>query len=145
MAVFALLAACVGIAICLQGATNGAFGQRLGIAAAVVVNLTVALVGALLAWWLSPRPPQAGGPLPWWIWLGGVYGLAILAGAAFVFPRLGAGAATAVVVAAQLATALCLDHFGWPGERVPVTPMRLAGVVLLVVGAVLVLWPRLRG
>lgn len=139
-----VLAACVGIAICLQGATNGALGARIGIVGAVAVNLAVALVGALLAWWLLPRAePRATGNA-WWMWLGGLYGLVILAGAAFAFPRLGAGPTTAIVVAMQLLTALMLDHFGCFGARVEITAVRAIGAVLLLVGALLVLWPKLR-
>ncbi len=140
-----IVCACgVGIAICLQGATNGAFGARIGVPAAVAINLATALVVAGVVYWWLPRAAPRDEPTPWWMWLGGAYGLCILAGAAFVFPRLGAGTATALVVAAQLLTALCLDHFGWPGGRVDVTPVRWLGAALLMVGAVLVLWPRLR-
>jgi len=68
----------------------------------------------------------------------------IIAGAAFAYPRLGAGPTTALMVAAQLGTALALDHYGLPSGKVPVTPMRLVGAAFLLVGALLVLWPRLR-
>jgi transporter family-2 protein len=78
-----------------------------------------------------------------WHYLGGLFGLAIIAGAAFAFPRLGAGATVALMVAAQLGTALLLDHFGATGERLALTPARLSGAVLLLAGALLVLWPRL--
>ena len=76
--------------------------------------------------------------------VGGAYGLFIIAGAAFAYPRLGAGPTTALMVAAQLTTALVLDHYGLPAGKVEVTPMRLVGAGLLFAGAVLVLWPRLR-
>jgi transporter family-2 protein len=101
-------------------------------------------IGAALCWLLLPRGPAPAEAPPWWLWLGGVYGLWILCAAAIAFPRLGAGPTTALVVASQLLTALVLDHCGWFGARLPVTPMRLLGAVLLLAGAVLVLWPRLR-
>ena len=138
------LACLLGIAACLQGATNGALGGRLGVAAAVAVNATVVFVAAALVWWLSPRAPAPSEALPWWIWLGGAYGLLILAAAAVVFPRLGAGPTTALMVASQLLTALVLDHLGLFGPRLEVTPLRVGGALLLCAGAVLVLWPRLR-
>ena len=138
------LACLLGIAACLQGATNGALGGRLGVAAAVAVNATVVFVAAAVVWWLSPRAPAPQEALPWWIWLGGAYGLLILAAAAVVFPRLGAGPTTALMVASQLLTALVLDHLGLFGPRLEVTPLRVCGALLLFAGAVLVLWPRLR-
>ena len=73
-----------------------------------------------------------------------MYGISILGCAAFVFPRLGAGATTAFVVTAQLGSALALDHYGVP-DRIPVTGARLVGAVLLLAGALLVLWPKIRG
>jgi len=139
-----VVAAAVGIAICLQGATNGALGTRIGVAAAVAVNLAIALAGALAVWYLGPREHERTQPVAWWMWLGGLYGLCILAGAAVVFPRLGVGPATAIVVTAQLLTSLWLDHVGWFGERIALSPGRMLGAALLLVGAVLVLWPRLR-
>jgi transporter family-2 protein len=144
MGLWITLALLLGVAACLQGATNGALGGRLGVAAAVALNAAVVFVAALAAYFLLPRAPLPSPGPPWWLWLGGVYGLIILAVAAVVFPRLGAGPTVALMVTAQLATALVLDHFGWFGARLPVTPLRLLGVLLLFAGAVLVLWPRLR-
>lgn len=53
----------------------------------------------------------------------------------------GLGAATLVVTAVtgQAVASIALDHFGWAGfTRHPVTPGRMAGMALLVVGLVLV-------
>ncbi|MEW6270698.1 MAG: DMT family transporter [Thermodesulfobacteriota bacterium] len=138
------LALVTGICVCLQGVTNGALAARTSLFAAVFLNGLVVAVGTFLLWLSDRRPLLASEPTPWFLYLGGLYGIAILGCAAFVFPRLGAGAATAFVVAAQLVSALALDHVGVP-HRIPVTGARLAGGVLLLVGAVLVLWPKLRG
>jgi bacterial/archaeal transporter family-2 protein len=134
----------LGIAACLQGATNGALGARIGIANTVALNAVVVFAGSALWWWLAPKSPPALGTTPWWLYLGGLYGLFIVGAAAFLFPRLGAGATTALMIGCQLLAALCLDHFGWFGDRFAVTPVRLVGALLLAAGAVLVLWPRLR-
>lgn len=138
------LAVLMGIASAVQGATNGTLAVRVGLATAVWINALVVVSGATLIWLVSPRAPAATSPSPWFLYLGGVYGLVIIGGAAFAFPRLGAGPTTALMVAAQLATALVLDHLGLPGEKIDVTPSRLLGAVLLVVGSMLVLWPKLR-
>jgi transporter family-2 protein len=146
-----VLACLLGAAACLQGATNGDLAGRVGLPAAVVVT-SVVVLSVSAVWWLAARAaaPANGPPAAWppagqfWLYLGGVYGLVILVIAAFLFPRLGAGPTTAIMVAAQLLTALALDQLGWPGARLDVTPMRVCGALLLVAGAVLVLWPRLR-
>jgi transporter family-2 protein len=137
------LACLLGAAACLQGATNGALAERVGLPSAVALNAAIVCAVALLVWWFQP-PGAPRAAAPWWLWLGGLYGLFILGAAAFVFPRLGAGPATALMVAAQLITALCLDQTGWFGPRLELTPVRVLGAVLLLLGAVLVLWPRLR-
>jgi transporter family-2 protein len=138
-----LLALAMGASSAVQGATNGTLAGRTSLASAVLVNATVVFVGAAGAWLLARRPLTSEPSSPWWLYAGGCYGLFIIAGAAFAFPRLGAGPTTALMVAAQLGAALLLDHFGLSGGKVPVTPTRLLGVALLFAGALLVLWPKL--
>jgi transporter family-2 protein len=138
-----LLALCLGVAATLQGHANGALSGRIGLGPTLWLNALI-VFGAASAWWLLSgrgRPVDPGSP--WWLHLGGAHGLVIIACAAVTFPRLGAGPTMALAVAAQLATALALDHAGASGARLPLTPARLLGVLLLFIGAVLVLWPRL--
>ena len=138
-----LIALGMGIASTLQGTTNSALANRQGLGTALWINAIVVLAGASLLWFVLPRAPLVAEPARWWHYLGGVFGLVILASAAWAFPRLGAGATVALMVAAQLATALLLDHLGATSERIALTPARLLGAVLLLAGALLVLWPRL--
>ncbi len=154
--ILVFLALCMGIASTVQGATNGTLSGRIGLSSAVFVNAAVVFAIAFAAWLFTrrgfasePASPSwlgfASQPAsPWWLYVGGAYGLFIIAGAAFAFPRLGAGPTTALMVAAQLGTALVLDHFGIGVGKIAVTPMRLVGALFLLVGALLVLWPRLR-
>jgi transporter family-2 protein len=143
LALLILLALVTGLCVCLQGVTNGALAARTSLFAAVFLNGLVVAVGTFALWLTDRRPLLAAEPTPWFLYLGGLYGILILGCAAFVFPRLGAGAATAFVVTAQLVSALALDHLGVP-HRVPLTPGRALGALLLLLGAVLVLWPKLR-
>lgn len=142
--VLILLALVTGLCVCLQGVTNGALAARTSLFATVFLNGLVVAAGTFVLWLTDRRPLISPEPTPWFLYLGGLYGISILGCAAFVFPRLGAGAATAFVVTAQLVAALALDHVGVP-QRVPLTGARLAGAVLLVAGALLVLWPKIRG
>jgi transporter family-2 protein len=144
IALLVLLALAMGAASAVQGATNGTLAGRVGLASALLVNASVVFAGALAAWLVARRGLESEPPSPWFLYAGGLYGLFIIAGAAYAFPRLGAGPTTALMVAAQLVAALALDHWGVPAGKIPVTPGRLLGVALLLAGAVLVLWPRLR-
>ena len=131
-----VIAAAIGCASAVQGATNGLLATRVGLATAVAINALVVFAVAGVVWLASPKPAAVGGS-PWYLYVGGLYGLSIIAGAAFCYPRLGAGPTTALMIAAQL------DHLGIPGGKVEVTPARLAGAALLAAGALLVLWPRI--
>ncbi len=147
MNVFGLagLAMLIGVVSVIQSATNGVLAGRIGLGPTMLINASVVFAGASLLWLLTRGNTSVpGGPTPWFLFLGGVYGITFLICAAFVFPRLGAGPTTAIMVAAQLTLALVFDHYGIPMVRVPVTPWRLLGAGFLVLGALLVLWPKLR-
>jgi transporter family-2 protein len=76
-------------------------------------------------------PPEA--------WLGGRTGPFFVVAAAYSAPRIGVAATVTLLVAGQLAAAAALDHFGALGmAQREITPMRLAGLVLVVAGVVLV-------
>jgi transporter family-2 protein len=137
------LAMLVGCAATLQGATNATLAGRSSLATAVFINALVLTAVAGTVWLATRRSFASNPPSPWWLYLGGVYGIIIIAGAAFAFPRIGAGPTTALMMAAQLCTALVLDHLGLPNGRIDVTPARLLGACFLLAGAVLVLWPKL--
>lgn len=140
---FALAGAFVsGTLIALQAPTNALLSRGVGspVNAALVSFAigTVALIAVALA--LGVRP--SGGAvrsLPWYAWTGGLYGAVFVAMAAFAAPRLGVTFFLMVAIAGQLAMALLLDRVGAFGlERVEITPLRVAGVILVLAGAFLV-------
>jgi transporter family-2 protein len=143
IALLILVAIAVGAASSVQGLSNGVLASRIGLATAVLINGGIVFAGALVGWLLAARPDPPAAPVPWYLYLGGLYGLAIVTGAAFCFPRLGAGPTTALLVASMLIVSLGFDHVGLGATHLPITPIRVAGAVLLLVGTVLVLWPKL--
>jgi transporter family-2 protein len=76
---------------------------------------------------------------PWWAWVGGLLGAFYVTATVVVPSRVGAAPFFGLLVAAQLVTGVLIDRFGLIGfpER-GLSPGRLAGVVLLVAGALLV-------
>ena len=133
-----------GCARAVQGVVNAGLGRALGssvLAAAVSFWVgALALAGvSLAAGGIGPALASARALGPgWWIG-GGLLGAFIVASIAFVVPRLGVGPAMAFAIAAQLITAVALDHFGLLGtEQHPLGAARAAGVVLLVAGALLI-------
>lgn len=99
------------------------------------VVLLLAVVPLLRDW---PGAERLGAA-PWWVWIGGGLGAFYVLGSIVAAPRLGAATLVAVILAGQAAASLLVDHFGWVGfEEHPVTPLRLAGVLLLAAGVLLV-------
>jgi len=131
-----------GGATALQAPTNA----RLATAVSSPVNAafvsfavgTVAL--GLLALALQTRPDVAAAKaLPWWTWIGGLYGCVFVVAAAWGVPRLGVALTITLMVAGQLLASLLLDHFGAMGvPRQPINWSKIAGVALVIAGVLLV-------
>src|SRR5690606_28130816 len=131
-----------GAATALQGPTNArlvtAVGSPLNAAFVSFAVGTVAL--GLLALAVQTRPDVAAmKALPWWAWMGGLYGCAFVVSAAWGVPRLGVAPTITVMIAGQLLLSLALDHFGALGvTKQPLSLGRIAGVALVIGGVVLV-------
>jgi transporter family-2 protein len=135
----AILAACAvaaGIATSFQATTNAGLAKHVGLGAALVVNTVVVLLGAIGLWLATgARTTFFPAGTAWTLYLGGFFGFVIVAAAAFVFPKLGAAWAVALMVLGQSMAALTIDHFGLIGmEPVAVTPQRLLGISLVAAG-----------
>lgn len=137
-----VLAVIGGVLLAVQAPTNAMLGKASGspIVAAFISFLvgTAALGAAVFA--TSGRLTDPGlRQVPWYAWIGGVYGAFFVAVAAFGAPRVGMGVLLTAAVAGQLAAALVLDHFGMLGlVRNPVNVTRVLGLGLVLAGAVLV-------
>lgn len=79
--------------------------------------------------------------MPWWIWTGGLIGALFVFATTLLVPRLGAASMICLVVLGQVVGSLLLDHHGVLHAPRPADAMRVAGAVLVVVGAMLVVKP----
>ncbi|WDZ82357.1 DMT family transporter [Micromonospora cathayae] len=131
------LVALGGVASAAQGLANAEFGARAGspVLGAVVNNL----VGTLLvAVGLVALPSMRAGlralrtaRLPWWSYLGGLGGAAIVVIATYVVPVLGVAVFTIAQVAGGSLGGLAVDRSGLaPVGRLPLTRARIGGAVL---------------
>ena len=139
----AVLAALVsGGLAALQPPTNALLARAVNspVNAALVSFAVGTAALAALALALGVRPSgEAVRGLPPYAWAGGLYGAFFVTAAVFAAPRIGLTFFIALLVAGQLAMALVLDHYGALGlAREPVNPVRVAGVVLVLAGAILV-------
>lgn len=132
-----------GAAVSLQPAFNGQLADHLGspLRAALVsfsagVATLLVVTGVMAARTGFPSGDRiASTPLHLWV-VGGMLGALFVSTAAWATPKIGAGAFFATLIAAQLVAALLIDHFGLIGlEQKPATLIRVAGVLLLIGGA----------
>jgi transporter family-2 protein len=137
-----LVAMLVGAGLTVQVGMNSTVRLALGSpVTASVVNFGVGLVALLAVAFASGAriAPGAVATVPGWAWLGGLLGAAYVASTTVLGPRLGATAMLALVLAGQMIAALAVDQYGVLGfPQNAITPARLLGAVLVIVGALLI-------
>lgn len=140
--VYVLLALVGGVLMAVQAPTNALLAKATDSSVlAALISFAVGTVALVLLLFAGSAPRALAGAraLPWYAWIGGLYGAFFVAMAAFVAPRIGVGALLTAAVAGQLAAALALDHFGLIGlDPRPATLARILGLVLVFAGAFLV-------
>ena len=138
---YALLSA-AGISFVFQQAVNSNLRSEIGSPwwAGFVSYGGGTIAMLIMALLLREQLPSAGmiGRSGWLSWTGGLFGAVYIAISIIMLPRLGAATVIALIVAGQMVGSLVFDHFGVLGVPVHrVTPVRVAGATLLVLGAAL--------
>lgn len=78
------------------------------------------------------------GAIPWWAWIGGLFGAFYVTVSIVALPRIGAALVIGCAVVGQLVGGLVLDNFGWLGvPKAPINSWRVAGAILLIIGFLL--------
>jgi transporter family-2 protein len=137
-----LLVLVAGGMVALQAPTNSILakaGESPVLAA--LISFAVGTVALFLVWLASGSRPEAAGfaKLPWYAWVGGLYGATYVAIAAYAAPRIGLASLITIGIAGQIVSAMWLDHVGALGlPRDPLSIVKLGGALLVVVGVILV-------
>jgi transporter family-2 protein len=136
--VFATMAVAAGMAAAMQAATNAGLAKSAGLGPTLVVNTVIVLTGVIGLWAATgAKTTFFTTGAPWTFYLGGLFGFVVIASLAFVFPKIGAAYAVALMVGGQCVAALTVDHFGLMGmPREPLTIQRVIGLALVAAGAV---------
>ena len=138
----ALLVLIAGVLIAVQAPTNAMLAKAGGSAVlAALISFAIGTVALLATWLASGNRPGASAfaGLPWYAWLGGLYGAVFVGAAAYAAPRIGLASLVTVGIAGQIAAALWLDHLGALGlPREPISVGRICGALLVIAGVVLV-------
>ncbi|MBW4441902.1 MAG: DMT family transporter [Plectolyngbya sp. WJT66-NPBG17] len=135
-----LLAALVGGAVLpVQVALNTLLRRYVGEPMQVTfVSYLAGTLASLVICFFARYPlPTSTSPAQtsWWMWIGGCLGTLYVWSTIFATPQIGAALALALTIAGQMIAALFLDHYGAIGlAKVEASPLRIAGVVLVVLG-----------
>lgn len=77
--------------------------------------------------------------IPWWAWLGGLFGAFNIAMSIYLAPKVGAVALAVSVVCGQVVASIFYDQYGLMGyPKIEVSLNRIIGAVFLVVGVIMV-------
>ncbi|MGB4431349.1 MAG: DMT family transporter [Limnochordia bacterium] len=137
-----LMAALSGLLMAVQGTLNSALSKALGLLeAAFTVQVVGAITGlALLLTGLGQGSLLKFKEAPWYTYLGGLLGVAIVYLVASAIAQAGVASATTAIILGQVITAAVVDYFGWFGvEPVPFSLWKGVGILLMAAGAWLLL------
>ena len=131
-----------GSMITAQSVLNSAMGKKAGYLGSVLV-LTVVSILVLIPLIVKFPNTASFKNIPrfseWYLYMGGVLGVAILAAPIFLIPKIGATSTLTALVIGQLFLALIIDHFGWFGfPKISINLIRTMGIFLLIAGAYLI-------
>ena len=142
---YLLLAFVTGAGVAAQSVINTRLRVLLGgplwaAAAQFVVGLVLLLIVAAAT--RQPAPVTVGlGGAPWWVWTGGAFGAIFIVVTIVLTAKIGATLTLASIIVGQLTAALVVDHYGlFGGTVVRLTPTRVMGVALLLLGVTLIRW-----
>jgi transporter family-2 protein len=142
---YLLLAFVTGAGVAAQSVINTRLRVLLGgplwaAAAQFVVGLVLLLIAAAAT--RQPAPVTVGlGGAPWWVWTGGAFGAIFIVVTIVLTAEIGATLTLASIIVGQLTAALVVDHYGlFGGTVVRLTPTRVMGVALLLLGVTLIRW-----
>ena len=135
-----LFTAGAGGLIALQAPINAGLAKATGDLPSALISFLVGTAALLLIVVVSGK---AGGishatDVRWYYLLGGLLGAIYVANALVAVSSIGAGGVAAATIAGQLTASVVADRLGILGlEQVALSPLRLLGVALLLVGTVL--------
>lgn len=132
-----IIMVCAGTAVALQPSINARLAQKSGLLESACISFAVGTFALAVTLLIFGKTNLRGlHETAWWEWTGGVLGAFFVTATILAVPRIGTAATMAVAIAAQLITALTLDHFGAFGfGGTPIDLKRSLGAVLLIVGA----------
>lgn len=140
---FIILAVLIGGIAPIQGGINSQLGKLLNhpMQATFISFLGGVLTILILLLIININFPAAAEmkKIPWYLYIGGVFGVVFVTVVIVLMPKIGATNLVVAIIVGQLVMSVIVDHFGL--LKVPVHEIswtRLVGIVLLILGVFLV-------
>ena len=125
----------------LQSAMQSFNGVLQGHVGQFGTSLVTHLVGGglLIVYMIGRRKRIRLGPMPWYLYSAGFFGLIQVAGSSFCVMKIGPALTTCLSICGQLVQSILVDHFGWMGvKRVPFDKKRLPALGVILAGILVV-------
>jgi transporter family-2 protein len=138
-----------GMMMSTQGALNAALADKIGTFGSifVVASINLVLVGLIILFIPNSVTLQnLPGWDSWYLYLGGVLGVFILAAINIIIPRYGATQSFLYIISGQLIASLFIDHYGYLGvEESPINLTKILGIIIFLFGVYLVNLSKAKG
>ena len=136
------LAVMIGIMGGIHIPINGALGNRIQsplLATVVFYSIGLGMVGTAFLIAGNRAALMALQEAPRWYFLAGAISAVVVASSTFLIPRIGAINLFVIVIALQMVSRMVISHYGWfESPMAPISPFKILGALMLLVGAVLV-------
>jgi bacterial/archaeal transporter family-2 protein len=139
---YSLLALSGGVLVAAQAPINARLRTVVG--SPLTAALVSFAVGCSLLLALTLAAGEIGavtklGDGPWWAYLGGICGTALVVATLIAAPRVGVLTTFVAVIFGEVVMATAIDRYGWFGvPRIPVTWDRMVAVMLLAISLALI-------
>jgi bacterial/archaeal transporter family-2 protein len=133
--------AMAGALVALQPALNAGLGRGTGQLTAAMISFFIGAAALTAVVAVTGQLGQVSGitDVRWYYLLGGVCGAVWVTGSLIAVSSIGAGGVVAATITGQLTGAVIADRLGVVGlEETPISPERVLGVALLLVGTYLI-------
>lgn len=128
--------------IAVQSVLNSSLGQRTGNFGSVLLLTVVSAIVLIILIFIFPGTSNIKnlpGISEWYLYLGGVLGVVILAAPIYLVPRIGTTSTLTLIILGQLLFALVIDQWGlFASPKIEINLTRAIGVLLVIIGAYLV-------
>jgi transporter family-2 protein len=130
-----------GVAITIQNIVSGEMASKTAsITSVFIIQLSGTILSGLIILFMKGNPLKGWTTIPWYMFFVGLSGIIVILSMVYSIPRIGVSGAVSGQLIAMLTCSALIDHFGAFGvERIPLTPLKLVGMLTLIVGVFLVL------